>query len=98
MQQFSLMVRLEQVRHSLWKGLSTIQMTHREVLFQDQWKKYLGIFRVVLTSQLHLWLEHPICKFTMKTFQIYLKLIEHLYKSEKIKREEYLLKVYLNGQ
>jgi hypothetical protein len=46
MRQFSHMDKLEQEKHLQWKDLSTTCMMKKEVLFQEQFKIFLDIFKV----------------------------------------------------
>jgi len=60
------MDRLELVKHTLWRDLSTLPGIHKEVLFLDQWKKYLGLSRCNLLRTQPLWCVHHTCRSTTK--------------------------------
>ena len=48
MQPFWPMVRLAQVKLTLWKDSSIMQVIHKEVLFPEVWKKSSGLSRCSL--------------------------------------------------
>jgi len=87
------MVKQGQVRLIPWKDLSIILVIHNEVLFQEAWKRYLNLFKCNPAKTQLSWSELAIYKFTMKSSQICLRLKELLYRSEKIRKKGFSLKV-----
>jgi hypothetical protein len=61
-------------------------------------KRSSDISLMVQMNPLPLWLEWVICRFTMKSLVIYCEVIVKIYILERIRREEYLWRGYLNGQ
>ena len=98
MQLFLHMDRQEQVKLIRWKALNTMELILLVVLYQEVWKRYFSLFRCNQTKISRLWLEQVISKFTMKSYLIYLRQKEQVYRLERIKRRAYLQKGYQNGQ
>ena len=65
-QQFWLMDRQEQVKHILWKALSTTLEILKEVLFQGAWRKYSNLYKCNRAKTQLLWWELVIYRFTTK--------------------------------
>jgi hypothetical protein len=97
MQQYWLMDRQELERLIPWRVLNTILETHREVLFQDQWKKSLSSFRCSRARIQPLWSVLVIYRFTTRLSQISSRSKELRCRSEKTRKKEFLLKVSANG-
>lgn len=91
------MVRLVPVRHILWKASSTMGQTRVGVLCQEVWKRSSTIFRCNRTKISLSWCVPVIFKFTMRLFQIYLKLSAQASKSGRIKRKVFLLRGCQSG-
>jgi len=54
-QQFWLMDRQEQVKHILWRALSTILEILKEALFQGAWRKYSNLYKCNRAKTQLLW-------------------------------------------
>lgn len=86
MQLFWLMDRQEQERLIPWRDSSTMLVILKEVLFLEVWKRSSDSYRCNQVIILHSWWGHHTCKYIMKSYLICWRLIEPVYKSEKIKR------------
>ena len=64
--QFLHMDKLVLVKLILWKDLNIIIEIYKEVLFQDRYKKYFNILKIILEITQLLWSELHIYKFTTK--------------------------------
>ena len=71
MLQYWIMDRQELEKPTPWKVSSTTWAIHREVSFQEAWRKYLSSFRLNRARIQHLWSELVTYRYTMKSFQIF---------------------------
>jgi hypothetical protein len=63
---FLLMVRLAQVKLTLWKDSNTMGVIHRAVLSPDPWKRSSSLSKCNQTRTSRLWSEQVTSRFTMK--------------------------------
>lgn len=98
MQLFLPMVKQGQEKLILWKVLNIMELILLVVLYLEVWRRYFSLFRCNQTKISLLWLEQVIFKFTMKSFLIYLKQREQVFRLGRIKKRVYSQKDYQNGR
>lgn len=95
--QFWLMGRLEQVKLTLWRVLSTTEVTLVEVSCQGQWKRFFTIFRCSRIRTLLLWFVPAIYKFTTRSFPTCSKWRGPAFKLGRTKRKVSSWRDFLSG-
>ena len=104
------MVRLELEKHTQWRGsiltlkspqmivVSRYQILLEEELSPEQWIKFSNISKNARTLIQPSWFEHRIFRYTTKLLVIYLSPKRTVFRFDKTRKKEFLLRTYLNGQ
>ncbi|CAD8046975.1 unnamed protein product [Paramecium sonneborni] len=92
-----LMVRQKLEELTLCMDFHLLPILINQESYHDHFIVFLPTFKQNLILVLHSWLEHHIYKFIMNLLEIFFDLIINCQILEKIKKEEFLLKIYQNG-